>query len=168
MAGSIPEEPSVYSPVLVMLQKRLEERGFEAEKSFEAGDRKKGMRPIYTALREMDRIEVRLAKGKDGSVVTKLNVANMNQKRPFRIRLWNLEMGQAQVVSLQVDKVSSGEYWGEWVSLRDEGWWRWKHEVGTKMESQHLNDMNEAIAWLVEKLAPCVVDAGGLSLRSIR
>ena len=58
------EEPSVYARVLVLLKKRLEERGFEIQGVVKPGGRRRGMRPIYAALREMDRVGIKVASGK--------------------------------------------------------------------------------------------------------
>ena len=89
----------------------------------------------------------------------------MNSKRPLRLRLWNLEAGEVQIFSLQEDKMCAGEYLGEWANIHDEGWWRWRHEITGQIKSQHLNNASEAIEWLVDRIAPCVVEARGLALQ---
>ena len=122
------------------------------------------MRPIYAALREMDWVGVRVAGGRRGEEVTKLDLAYLAYRPSFRMRLWNLDQGKAQIIGLQEDPVEQGKYLGEWVDLEGRGWWRWWHEVVSKSEIRQLDNANEAIEWLVEKIASSVTDARGLGV----
>jgi hypothetical protein len=76
-----------------------------------------------------------------------------------------LELGQTQVISLTDTGVGAGEYLGERINIQEQGWWRWRRETVGQVESEHFGNAGEAIEWLVEKIAPCVIAAGGLALR---
>jgi hypothetical protein len=165
------EEGVKLSPTLALLEKKLRERGV-GDKAF---GMRPGMRPIWKALEEMDKagVKVRTAHG-EKNVLAIHNLADVDRflkTSGLNLTLWNLEKRQLEEIRLGEDEKHPGEYMGGLLTPHGDALARRKRPPRNRtqlamdrLESKHFETSEEAIAWLVEKIAPCVVEANRLGL----
>jgi hypothetical protein len=148
--------------VLVQMQRLLEARGVANL------DRvllvRNGMRPIYSALEEMDRVGVKVRTSRRDLDVVGLNARAMEQTAPLDLRVWDLEAQVGKAIRLREQEGHEGEYVGVMATLTQVGPLWWPQTEETVQDHVHFANSDDAVEWLVEQLAPSVVEAPGLPL----
>jgi hypothetical protein len=158
------EDPSVTSQAssaLVQLQKLLAERGVVNKGK---GSLRKGMRPIYAALEEMDRVGVKVQVTQHADDVVGLEARNMRQDLPLHLGVWDTVAKIKKSIKLREYERHEGEYVGVMATVVTEGPIWWPINIEEVQDHVHFNNAEDAVEWLVEQLAPCVVEASGLDL----
>jgi hypothetical protein len=154
----VKSEPSA---TLVLLKKRLEERGVV---NFGKGSLRNGMRPIYAALEEMDAAGVKVRLRPQAKYDMAFNAGEMDQGKPLDLWLWDLVADHQKAIRLREDEMHEGEYIGISAKLTQAGPIWWPHTEEEVLDHVHFQNAADAIEWLVDEVAPCVVTAPGLDL----
>lgn len=151
------------TPMLELLRKRLVERGVgKLEPKVESGNGH-GMTPIYETLTEMGRQGVKVQTSPRKNDVVAVSVEGIDRHQPLDWRLWDTVAKRMVDLHLGLDEGRQGEYVGEVKAFHYSGR-LWAQEVTESVEPRHFSDAEEAVEWLVEQVAPCVVEASGLRL----
>ena len=166
MQGSITErlEPIELSPTLTLLKERLAARGVGVKLGSLLG----GMTPIYKAMEEMDRAGVKVRTGEEARNVLAIHehmvMDRLLKTHILRMELYDLEAKRAIAVFLSEDPQHAGEYIGRVDRPRKPSGFLKLKIVVDVLEFKHFYSPSEAVEWLVEKIAPCVVEARRLGL----
>lgn len=124
------------------------------------------MWPIYQALMELDQAGVKVRTSVNKRDVVRFDASSMDMMRPLELTLWNLETNMSNMISLKAESMQGvGAYVGEVEIWRNDGF---RRRVQATLGSEEFKDAASAIAWLMAKIAPCVVSAPGLVLNESR
>jgi hypothetical protein len=150
-----PQEPTA----LKMLHHELAKRG----------ERYKGvafdqdMLPIYRALMDLDSAGVKVRTSAHPGDVMGFNAVHRDQAQPLVLVLWNRDAEHKIGIQIRVDAWHTGRFDCEMDYFHEEGWLV-KRMVKDVQEQRRGGNVQETLAWLMEKIAPCVVEAPGLML----
>ena len=151
MAGQ--QEPAALS----MLRSELAKRG----ERYKGASLNQDMLPIYRALMDLDSAGVKVRTSARSGDVVGFNVVHMDQALPFLLVMWDRDTESKVGIQIRADAWHTGRYDCERDFFHEEGWLV-KRMVKDVQEQRQGVNVQEALAWLMEKIAPCVVEAPGL------
>lgn len=119
------------------------------------------MLPIYGALMDLDSAGVKVrTSGRPGDAMS-FSAAHQDHTLSLRLKLWDRDAERKIGIQIRADAWHTGRYDCERDFFHEEGWLI-KRTVKDVQEQRRGVNVQEALAWLMEKIAPCVVEAPGL------
>lgn len=136
---------------MVELRMRVLARG----KGEETGGLTSGLAPIHAGLDEMGKIGFERAS--EGMVSAgKLMTAAWRKEDNVEVKVWNAK-GEGTKIEVSEDEMHVGDYVVEMTTLGMKGG-LWPREVVKGRESKRFYSSETTLAWLVERLAPYVLE----------
>jgi hypothetical protein len=122
------------------------------------------MQPIYGALRDLDRAGVKVRTSQRKEDVQAFAIGNDNVLEPLKMQLWDMVANRPLEIAIEPGILVEGSYHVETLTSYKRPGLVLSHMERKTLEGKFVYSAQDAVAWMLEKIAPCVAEVPGLAL----